>query len=178
MNIDDIVNVLRENGVRRPKIPGDQWVRPVVFVCSLANDEAGGEECDIAAGGQCPSDLKQFWQRARSGRLFEDTTYGQWGLELLSPEKARHETLEFRRCRPVDSLDKDLVVGRFIGDADILLLRCDPNASDFGEVLVASPIDPRSEWDVIARSFGDFLNRYVETRGDMYWHPEGDKGGR
>lgn len=169
MTIEECVNALRTNGVRRPEIPGDEGVDAMVFACSLADGGAKVEECDTAARGHCPTDLRQFWQLSRSAKLFEDITSGQWGLEIQSPEESVQATKAFQSNRPKDTARGDLIVGRFIGDSDLLLVRTDPEATDFGTVIVAGPIDPRADWDTIAGSFGEFLNRYVETRGDMYW---------
>jgi hypothetical protein len=44
-----------------------------------------------------PDELRELWLRVDSMRLFEDSTYGQWGLILLSPSPAAHETAEMNR---------------------------------------------------------------------------------
>jgi hypothetical protein len=63
-----------------------------------------------------------------------------------------------------------VILGRFIGDSDLLLVRADPQSPDFGRIIVVTGvIDPRPDWEIVAESFGEFLNRYVAARGDRYW---------
>jgi hypothetical protein len=61
------------------------------------------------------------------------------------------------------------VVGEFLGDSDLLLVRCDPAAEDYGSVLVALPLDDRSEWDQAASSIEAFLLSYARTHGEKFW---------
>lgn len=63
----------------------------------------------------------------------------------------------------------DLVLGRFIGDSDLLVIRCDPSSSDFGHLLMATPIDPRKEWYRVAESLSAFLALYIKAGGDKAW---------
>jgi hypothetical protein len=62
-----------------------------------------------------------------------------------------------------------LVVGRFLGDSDLLVLRCDETAPDVGSTLIALPIDPRGDWPTVARSFREYLERLIAAEGDKYW---------
>ena len=97
-----------------------------------------------------------FWTISRTARLFEDRQYGQWGLEILSPMNAAGYTQQQYTNRSSQFREGDLVVGRFLGDSDLLVVRCDQDADDFKRVLIALPIDPRSEWYVASETFGDF----------------------
>ena len=116
-----------------------------------------------------PSEFEEFWKSAATARLFEDVDYGQWGLEIVSPAEAESLTRNEFEKRPLDYLPGDLVVGRFLGDSDLLLVRCDQSASDFGSVVMALPIDKRPDWDVVAKDFADFLTELVEADGDKFW---------
>lgn len=169
MTIGEIVDILKTNGVRRADFPSDEWDRMIVHTCSVADDVASEEEIETIADGYCPEDLKRFWRLARSAKLFEDLTYHQWGVEIFSPEKTQKQTSAFQSDRSRDAAPGDLIVGKLIGDSDLLLLRTDPKVPDFGTVVLVGPIDPRIDWDTIAQTFGEFLSRYVEARGDMYW---------
>jgi hypothetical protein len=175
MNIDECVDELKSNRAQRAELPGNEWGPAIVHASSLADIKATSTESDTVAFGLCPADLKRFWQLARSARLFEDVTTGQWGLEILSPDEAARETKGYYRDRERDSLKGDLIIGRFIGDSELLLVRCDPDVADFGSIVIVGPIDPRSYWRLVSRSFGEFLSRYVETRGEMFWeHGSGE----
>jgi SMI1 / KNR4 family (SUKH-1) len=169
MTIDDCVNVLRTNGTPRPELPANEYEGATVFASSTADRSATAEECDNVAFGHCPSDLREFWRLTRTAKLFEDVTTGQWGLEILAPNEAFKETADYKRDRARDAVKDDLIIGRFIGDSQLLLIRCDPDAGDFGNVIVVGPIDRRADWDFVANSFREFLNRYIESRGDMFW---------
>ena len=117
----------------------------------------------------CPSDLIDLWRTTQSATLFQDVEYGQWGLDLLSPGRSVAATIDFRSKRTKDFLDGDCVVGVFLGDSDLLLVRCDPLQKDYGSVLVALPIDQRQEWYHVATSLSDFLAGYIAARGGKFW---------
>jgi hypothetical protein len=120
-----------------------------------------------------PDDLVQFWRTTESARLFEDASFGQWGLEILAPSTARQVTDEQRRTRPLDFVRGDIIIGKFIGDSELLLIRCDAHASDYGSLLVVAPLDPRPDWPVVADSLGYFLDQYALAQGDKYWELRG-----
>ncbi|UJB64050.1 SMI1/KNR4 family protein [Acidovorax sp. YS12] len=116
-----------------------------------------------------PPDLAEFWRHASAANLFKDAEYGQWGLEIFDAQKAKAESLRVFSNRPEDFLESDLVIGRFLGDSDLLVIRNDRGAEDFGSILVALPIDKRNEWNFVAASFLIFLERFVEAEGDKFW---------
>lgn len=113
-----------------------------------------------------PTDLREFWQISTQATLFKDVMYGQWGLEILTYSEALHITQEEKMERPDDYNSQDLVIGRFIGDAELLVIS--PNENGW-QILVALPIDHRADWQVIAHSFAEFLEKYVAHEGDKYW---------
>jgi len=139
---------------------------PFLLACSFA-----GEPAD--ALGQFPSsipdDVREFWLTTRCATLFKDQQYGQWGIEVLEPAQALSETSRQAIARPRDFMGSDLVLARFFGDSDLVVIACNPRQADFGSVTIALPIDKRSDWPVVAESFGEFLKRLVEGQGDKYW---------
>jgi hypothetical protein len=116
-----------------------------------------------------PPSLAEFWQGARGARLFEDALYGQWGLVLLSPEVAAENSRRFFEERTQQGRRGDMIVGHFLGDQDLLLVRCDPEAGDFGTVLVALPLDGREDWYTVAPSLTAFLEKYEQAEGAKFW---------
>lgn len=116
-----------------------------------------------------PSALFDFWSYCNGADLFKDVTFGQWGLNLFSIPESVAASDKFARDRAIDAKPDDLVVGAFFGDSDLLLVRCAPDADDFGTVLVALPIDGRSDWHLAARDFESFLERYVQKAGEKFW---------
>src|SRR5262249_50815970 len=150
--------------LRPPEPMPLEGLPPMSFGSRFSPDGATSEDF-TALDCQVPLDLREFWSYARSARLFEDLGYGQWGLEILEPKRALEETNRFRARRQKDFVDGDVVVGKFLGDSDLLLMRCDTTARDFGTMLVALPLDPRNDWYLVSRSFADFLEKYVTTHG-------------
>ena len=136
-----------------------------------------------------PDDLREFWTNYSSARIFEDVNYGQWGLILLDYDTSNQRTGEFFLERPKDALPGDRVIGKFIGDLDLLVMRCDPAESDFGSILVAL-LDGglRKEWyHRVAGSLSAFLEEYASYDGQKYWEtqfkgrrerPESSAGGQ
>ena len=57
----------------------------------------------------------------------------------------------------------DAVVGEFLGDTDVLVLEVN------GGVLVALPLDPRTDWPRVASTLSEFLTPYLQAAGEKYW---------
>jgi hypothetical protein len=167
-SIRDILERLeRDWATPRPVLhPGSKT--PALLQCSV--ERVAGVE---PAPGAAPlvGDLAELRRHARSARLFVDSRYGQWGLVLLSPERSREATEAFRTRRARDHREGDLVVGEFLGDSDLLLVRADPHEPDAGKVIVALPLDPRAEWYAPAASLREFLERFERAEGAKYWEP-------
>jgi hypothetical protein len=150
------------------------------FVCTRA--PAGASADDVRAvqirlgDVELPTDLIEVWLHIRSARLFLDNTYGQWGLELLDPQEVILETEQLRATRARDVEQGDLVVGRFFGDQDRVIVRSDPRATDYGTVLIALPLDRRKDWYVVANSLTAFVERFLSTEGDRFWEEGVRKG--
>lgn len=116
-----------------------------------------------------PGAIAHLWDKTSGLRLFEDITYGQWGLIVWSPSQVMDEQEKRIAQRKEDFHPGDLIVGEFLGDADLLLLRCDATSPDFGNVLVALPLDSREEWYLAAHSLESFLSQYIAAEGDKFW---------
>ena len=145
---------------------------PFKLLCSF--DTSPAPESDMLCVGEefgveLPAEVVQFWRKHQAASLFKDVAYGQWGLEILSPADAIIESRSFLEERRNDVLDGDLVIGKFVGDSDILLLRTDPNSVDYASVLVALPLDCRGEWPLVANDFAEFLDKYEREQGDKHW---------
>ena len=137
---------------------------PFPLSCAIGASPASGQP-----GIDVPAPLAEFWRFAGTARLFEDTAYGQWGLVLFSPEEATERTRAFRRERLLDYVSGDLIIGEFLGDSDLLLIRCDDEDDDYGHLLAALPIDTRENWFHAAGDFEVFLDKYEKAEGAKYW---------
>lgn len=124
---------------------------------------------DLQAFPHVPASLQDFWCRTAGAQLFEDTTYGQWGLILHSPSAAWDATHDYLAARPSEARAGDLVIGAFLGDCDLLIVRADPQAVDDGQVMVATPLDDRQDWSLVGKDFTTFLHQYVQARGRKFW---------
>jgi len=94
---------------------------PFLLACTF--EEPGCAE--ISYPMTMPSDLSEFWGIARSASLFKDVKYGQWRTQILSSDAAVEETQRQKAMRPRDIGDHELVVGRFFGDSDLVVVICD-----------------------------------------------------
>jgi hypothetical protein len=116
-----------------------------------------------------PNDLQKFWVSFDHAELFRDITYGQWGLDILSREVALCCTKEQIECRPCDFLITDLIIGQFRGDSDMLMINCNSQVNNYGQITVVTPLDKRHDWVVVANNFTDFLKLYAQYNGDKFW---------
>ena len=149
----------------REAVHGDSTC-PFVLHCEFEGP-ASSEE--IEAMKNAPKSVINFWAQARSATLFKDGQYGQWGLRILDPLASLKQTRRYDQERVEDAVPGDLVIGTFLGDSDLLMVRRDHNASDYGTVMVVLPLDPRSDWNVVAGSFDEFLEKYVAADGGKFW---------
>jgi hypothetical protein len=168
MTIKEIVQLIRDQGSTLAKPVKVEGMPSMTFACSISNRTVTVSELSMLPF-VCPSDLRCFWIEVATARLFVDQEYGQWGLEILSPEQSMELTARYREERQSDSVEGDLVIGQFIGDSDLLIVRCDSNADDFGSVVIALPLDHRIEWDTAGKSFSGFLENYVMSGGEKFW---------
>lgn len=169
MTIQEVIQQMRDGwSIPRRQTRSDAAEPDFMLSCTFADEPASFDEL-AELQSSVPEDLMAFWRLTRTARLFVDRHYGQWGLEILSPSEAAKETHVQRRNRPAQYRDGDVVIGRFLGDSDLLIIRCNEKSADFGKVLVALPIDPRPDWFTPADTFGDFLRLYLENEGAKYW---------
>lgn len=168
MKMGEIVQLIKNQGSTLANPIEIEGMPPMTFSCSVSNQPAAESEFSMLPF-ECPADLQGFWALVATARLFVDQEYGQWGLEILSPTQSVELTARFREERHLDSKLGDLVIGRFLGDSDLLIVRCDPASDDFGAVLVVLPLDPRIEWDLAAGSFALFLEYYIVSGGEKFW---------
>lgn len=116
-----------------------------------------------------PLVIAHLWNKTSGLRLFEDITYGQWGLILWSPDQVITEQDKRITQKKEDFRTGDLIVGEFLGDAELLVLRCDATSPDFGNVMIALPLDSREEWDLAGLTLESFLNQLIAANGDKFW---------
>lgn len=161
-----VVQELKANwdSPRRATHGGD--TSPFLLQCAFSPPAAEGK---IRSVPNVPKALAEFWQQAEQADLFKDSQFGQWGIRILSPDEALRDTMEFQSERASDAMAGDLVIGNFYGDSDLVIIRCDTTCFDFGNVVIALPIDPRSDWDAVADDFASFLARLTEEQGAKFW---------
>lgn len=122
---------------------------------------------DDEMSGVLPPDLNgeevvSLWRLHRSAKLMYEPTYGQWGLQLLTPAAASERTELERSIRPDELGSYDFVLGEFIGDLDVLVVTN-------GGILVAPPIYPRSDWYRVGSSLAEFLDMFAAAEGQKFW---------
>lgn len=145
----------------------------MILTCSVAEQVHWDRHAiEASFGFRIPDEIASLWDACGELRLYEDTTYGQWGLIIPSPMRILSLNLAYRQERAEDALPGDFVFAEFRGDLDLPILRADQSADDYGAVIVARDIGPRDEWDTAGRSVEDFLSRFMDAHGAMFWQPE------
>lgn len=127
------------------------------------------EHIEKALGIQLPNVLLDLWEKTAGLRLFEDTDFGQWGLVTWPASQLIKKNHQVFSNRPSEYREGDLIIGEFLGDEELVVLRSDSTSQDYGKVLISLPIYPRRDWYVAADSIVEFLKRYVITHGQKYW---------
>ena len=168
MAIADVLERLSTNWAK-PKSATHRGEATVAqFRCRVEGSPAEGD-----TGMTLPDGLAELWDASSGASLFEDADFGGWGLELLSPDGAVSATAHLGEERPDETLTGDLVIGRFLSDGDLLVIRCDPDAKDFGALIVALSLDDRGEWHRVAPSLEAFLSEYELAEGAKFWEGSG-----
>jgi hypothetical protein len=164
MAIADVLERLATNWAK-PKPAMHRGEETVAhFRCRVESGPAEGD-----SGMSLPDAVAQYWDACAGAFLFEDSDFGGWGLELMSPDGAVSATAHLGEERPDECLTGDLVLGRFLSDGDLLVVRCDPEAKDFGAVLVALPLDGRGGWHRVAPDLEAFISEYELSEGAKFW---------
>ncbi len=115
-----------------------------------------------------PDDLRKLWQKCNGLRLFEDKTYGQSGLIIWSPQKVLEQQQVLMRNSD-QFQDGDLIIGEFLGDSDLLIVRCDQKSDDFGKLIISLPIDHRSDWYYLPYLLPGFFQKFINSQGEKFW---------
>jgi hypothetical protein len=136
---------------------------PLRLVCKLAPPLTRGEIMAAWPGRSLRSELFELWTTCGEAELFADIDHGQWGLRLFSPADSAARTKLEHGERSTELDRGDIVLGEFLGDRDLLVI------DGSGELLVALPLDYRSDWSRAAASLGQFLTSYVAAEGEKFW---------
>jgi hypothetical protein len=125
-------------------------------------------ESDLAL--KIPDQLALIWNYFSRISLYEDRTYGQWGIIVFSPLEIIEKQFDYvKNRRGNDVVIGDLCIGEFIGDTDFIVIRCDPLQDDFGNILISGAIDKRTQWPIVAQSIVEFLENVLRGHGRKYW---------
>lgn len=124
-----------------------------------------------------PPDVVSFWSLYKKADLFIEIRSQLWGLRLLSYVESKDETELFRTEDYSQYKKSDLVLGTFFGLPDRLIVRCDAEAVDFGHIDIVIFDGKRDEgYSSVEKNFADFLERYAQAEGEMYWIFSGGDG--
>lgn len=140
---------------------------PFKLSCRIEPGAAAHEIESALPDEMVTDELTTLWTASREAWLFEDAEYGQWGLHLLSPEGSAARTEAERADRPNDVRGDDVVLGEFLGDAELLIYA--PSENDGRRYLIALPLDPRDDWYPAGASAAEVLEKLLNTGGEKYW---------
>lgn len=116
-----------------------------------------------------PREYEQFLTLTNGGVLFVDEQYGQWGLRLYGAETIQVKNQEwFTSYRAKEFLFGDLIIGEFLGDSDLVILRCDDSQPDYGNIIISLPMDTRADWFYL-NDFYEFISIFIQSEGEKFW---------
>lgn len=152
---------------REPSPHNGRTNNPFRLSSTISGPASPGEVEAAWRGLVLPADVVDLWAACRGARLFEDIDYGQWGLVILDPATSAARTAQDRELRPSEFMHDDIVLGEFLGDQELVVVA--PSEGGDRRVMIALPLDSRSEWIGAAHNLGDFLEAYFVAAGDKYW---------
>ena len=117
-----------------------------------------------------PLSYEQFLLYCDGALLYYDDVYGQWGFRFYGTSELLAKNALWQKLYDGWS-SSFLVFAESLGDSDLLLIDANRQSDIAGEscVLDGDTGYPVSTWRVIARSFGDWLDRLVVAQGAKYW---------
>ena len=169
MSIIDVIERARQEP---PLAKLDEPFPDSRYVCKVFDPVAWNRsEVERTLGIEIPPDLATLWDSCGGLILYEDETFCQWGLVVRAPPEPEFFALNTEHLEDVRAcvLPGDLIFGRFRGDRERPLIRCDKLAPDYGRIEIVTEMGPRSEWSTAAHSLEEFLVRFMDAHGDKYW---------
>ena len=170
MGIDEVITKI--SGISGRDITTDHQGEdlPFPYRCTLGPPEPWDRiHLERQFRHSLPPELVDLWHGASRLHLYEDYQYRKWGLILWSPAQILENHRKAAHSRESELRPADLLIGEFLGDDDLLGIRCERSLTDFGTVFVSPARLPRSEWYFLSLSLSEFLNLYLETTGDKWW---------
>lgn len=165
-DIDKLIHTIESIGI----IDSPDVSIPMPMHCQVLPPQPWDKKAfEESLGITLPLAIIHLWDRTSGLHIFEDVTYGQWGLIFWSPDRVITEQDKRITQRQEDFCPGDLIIAEFLGDSDLLVLRCDATAPDFGNVIIALPLDSREEWYLAANSLENFLSQFLAANGDKFW---------
>jgi len=114
-----------------------------------------------------PDNLVELWRNASRLSIYEDVSYGQWGLILHDQSWSQQETKLYKNLYPDKISEYDLIFGEFLGDNEKVIISLKP--ADYGSIKIFQPIENREDWPLVASSMTEFLQNMLQNRGQKYW---------
>ena len=165
-SIDSLLDTIRAIGDYCPP----EITPPEIYRCQVLPPVPWDKQTiEAAIQVEIPLDLDLLWRKASSLSLFEDIANGQWGLIILAPNEIPAFQREKYSYWGKELIRGDLIIGKFVGDPDIVIVRCDPARDDFGSVVIGKAIAHRNGWFIAAPSVVAFLRAYLDAGGDWFW---------
>ena len=164
MNSNKLTTVIsrRKNKWSSPQIAYHHKEKcPFLLACTFSSGLSDREISDLTPS--FPNELLALWRLSKKSELFKDNLYGQWGIEMLTPEESITETEKLRHTRSDETLAGDIVVGRLYGDSELLIL------TKNGEIFACTPLDHRHEWIKAAGSLSEFMEKIADAEGAKFW---------
>lgn len=123
----------------------------------------------VEQGFVLSEEMKCFWNHTNKVKIFCEIPYGQWGTILFGAEESLRKTKEWKEIYPEEFVLGDLVIGEFLGDAQFVVMRCNQEKEDWGQVVIGFPIDVRAEWPNVAGSVAEFVEKTLASPDMKYW---------
>jgi hypothetical protein len=177
MSIIDVIERVR----REPPLPSPDGIFPdQKYVCKAFERIPWDRRAlESTLGFEIPSELAELWNACGGLVLYEDDLYGQWGLVIFPPTDEAifppsestffNLNREFHEDKAEWILPGDLILGRFWGDRERPMIRCDKNAADYGSIFIVAEMDERPDWYKAASSLEEFLVKFMDAKGAKYW---------
>jgi len=124
------------------------------------------------SGRPLPRDFLTFLNEVANGcTLYYDAVYGQWGYKIYSAEELESKQELWKLSLREKWQDQFVAFAELYGEANVLLFDLSLPSDDASSFAIreGNPHDTADDWPIVSRSFHEWLDHLITTRGAKYW---------
>lgn len=148
---------------------GHIWNAGFAFGPPASGDQIDTVEREL--GVRLPAVYRELLLSCDGGMLYEDMEYFQWGFRIFGTADLISGNSTVKGMHSPEWVPSFLACAECRGDSDFLVLDTAQPSADGRDCVVLDAFggERPSQWDIAARSFGEWLDHLIVAQGQKYW---------